>query len=65
MKLTVDFRYACEIEIKPEEIKQITEQINDPECVDYALTRLNDIFLSDDGRTETGTITDFKYQIKP
>lgn len=65
MKLTVEFKYACEIEIKPEETKRMTEQLNDSEFRDYTLTRLNDIFLLDDGRTEAGTITDFKYQIKP
>lgn len=65
MKLTVEFKYACEIEIKPEEAKRMTEQLNDSEFRDYTLTRLNDIFLSNDGRTEAGTIKDFKYQIKP
>lgn len=56
-KLKVKFTYECEIEVKPEELEILKKNLNDQENIDDLAEDINEIFLTGDGRTETGTVT--------
>lgn len=64
MKLMVDFRYQCEVEIKEEEVKTLEDNLKYGDLVSDLSKEINDIFLIDDGRTEAGGVVDFDYKIE-
>ena len=64
MKIKIKFNYTCEIQVSEEEILQVKKNLDD-ENVIFAITEdINEIFLSGDGRTEAGMISDFNYEVE-
>lgn len=64
MKIKIKFNYACEIQVSEEEILQVKKNLDDENAI-FAITEdINEIFLSGDGRTEAGMISDFNYEVK-
>lgn len=57
MKIKINFNYTCEIHASKEEINNITKNLDDENTI-------YDIFLSGDGRTEAGMISNFNYEVK-
>lgn len=63
-KLKVKFTYECEIEIKPEELEILKKNINDQRNIDGLVEEINEIFLTGDGRTEAGAVTNYTFEVK-
>lgn len=63
-KLKVKFIYECEIEIKSEELELLSKNLNNQENIDNLAKDINEMFLTGDGRTEAGAITDFTFEVK-
>lgn len=64
MKIKIKFNYACEIQASEEEILQVKKNLDDENAI-FAITEdINEIFLSGDGRTEAGVISDFNYEVE-
>lgn len=64
MKIKINFNYTCEIYASKEEINNITKNLDDENTIFELTENINDIFLSDDGRTEAGMISNFNYEVK-
>ena len=64
MKIKIKFNYACEIHASEEEITNITKNLDDENTIFELTENINDIFLSGDGRTEAGMISNFNYEVK-
>lgn len=64
MKIKINFNYTCEIHVSKEEINNITKNLDDENTIFELTENINDIFLSDDGRTEAGMISNFNYEVK-
>lgn len=62
MKLKVKFKYKCEIDIKPEELEMLEKNLNDQRNIDVLSDDINEIFLTGDGRTESGGITEYSFE---
>lgn len=63
-KLKVKFTYECEIEIKSEELELLNKNLNNQENIDELAKDINEIFLTGDGRTEAGAVTDYTFEVK-
>ena len=63
-KLKVKFTYECEIEVKPEELEILKKNINDQRNIDGLVEEINEIFLTGDGRTEAGAVTNYTFEVK-
>lgn len=65
MILKIKFNYACEVQVNEEEMLNIKKNFEDDEDVFFELTEhVNEFFLADDGRTETGMISNFNYKVE-
>lgn len=64
MKIKINFNYTCEIHASKEEINNITKNLDDENTIFELTENINDIFLSGDGRTEAGMISNFNYEAK-
>lgn len=64
MKIKINFNYICEIHASKEEINNITKNLDDENTIFELTENINNIFLSDDGRTEAGMISNFNYEVK-
>lgn len=64
MKIKIKFNYACEIQASEEEILKVKENLDDENAVFEIIEDINEIFLSGDGRTEAGMISNFNYEVK-
>lgn len=64
MKLKINFKYKCEIDIKPEELEKVRKNLNDQKNVDVLSDEINEIFLTGDGRTESGGITEYSFEVE-
>lgn len=63
-KLKVKFTYECEIEVKPEELEILKKNLNDQENIDGLVEDINEIFLTRDGRTEAGAVTNYTFEVE-
>lgn len=63
-KLKVKFTYKCEIEVKPEELEMLNKNLNNQENIDGLVEDINEIFLVGDGRTETGAVTNYTFEVE-
>lgn len=63
-KLKVKFTYECEIEVKPEELEMLNKNLNNQENIDGLVEDINEIFLTGDGRTEAGAVTNYTFEVK-
>lgn len=65
MKSKCEFTYKCELEATKEEIKFLKGKCVGKEKFKENLTNeVNDFFLINDGRNETGMVTDFKLEVE-
>lgn len=64
MILKINFNYACEIQVSEEELLNIKKNIDDENAIVEITEHVNEIFLSDDGRTEVGMISNFNYEVE-
>ena len=64
MKLKLEFRYQCEIEIKEEEVKTLEDKLKYSDLVSDLSEEINWMLLAEDGRTEAGAVVDFDYKIE-
>lgn len=62
-KLKAKFTYECEIEVKPEELEILKKNLNDQENIDGLVEDINEIFLTGDGRTEAGAVTNYTFEV--
>lgn len=63
-KLKVKFIYECEIEIKSEELELLSKNLNNQENIDNLAKDINEMFLTGDGRTEAGAVTNFTFEVE-
>lgn len=63
-KLKARFTYECEIEVKPEELEILKRNLNDQENIDGLVENINEIFLTGDGRTEAGAVTNYTFEVE-
>lgn len=63
-KLKAKFTYECEIEVKPEELENLNRNINAQENIDSLVEDINEIFLTGDGRTEAGAVTNYTFEVE-
>ena len=64
MKLKVNFKYKCEIEVDEEELEILNKNCNNQQHIDSLAEHINDLFLIEDGRTEAGVLTDYKFEVE-
>lgn len=64
MKLILDFRYQCEVEVKDEEIERAKDNLKRDRIISDLSDEINDILLVDDGRAERGRIVDYDYELR-
>lgn len=64
MKLILDFRYQCEIEIEEEEIDSIKYFLKKDRFIPGLSKEINQVFLQEDGREEWGEVVDYDYEIE-
>lgn len=64
MKLTLEFRYQCEREIKEEDIDILKEELKKDKFIPYMSKEINWMLLIDDGRSEWGEVVDYDYEIE-
>ena len=64
MRLKLEFKYQCEVEIKEEEVKTLEDNLKYGDLVSDLSKEINDIFLIEDGRAEAGGVVEFDYEIK-
>ena len=63
MKVKVSFKYDCEITLKDDEVINIKKRL-DENYADELTRAINDMILSGDGRSEAGSVSDFKYKVE-
>lgn len=64
MRLKIEFKYQCELDVKDEEIDDLKKNFKKDVIVQWLSNGINKFFLVDDGRFETGGIVDFDYEIE-
>lgn len=64
MRLKIEFKYQCEVEIKEEEVKNLKDNLKYRDVISYFSDEINQVFLQDDGRTEAGRVVDFDYKLE-
>lgn len=64
MILKIKFNYACEVQVSEEEMVNIKKNMDDENSISEIIEHVNEIFLADDGRTETGMISNFNYEVE-
>lgn len=64
MRLKVEFKYQCEVEVKEEEIDKLKDNLKKDRFIQGLSKEINQVFLQDDGRTEAGGIVDFDYKLE-
>ena len=63
-KLKVKFTYECEVEVKSEELEMLNKNLNNQENIDGLVEDINEIFLTGDGRTEAGAVTNYTFEVE-
>lgn len=63
-RLKVEFTYECEIEVDEEELEILDKNCNNQQHIDSLTEHINDLFLIEDGRTEAGVLTDYKFEVE-
>lgn len=63
MRLKIEFKYQCEVEIKEEEVKNLKDNLKYRDVKSYFSEEVNQVFLQDDGRNEWGEVVDFDYEL--
>lgn len=63
-KLKVKFTYECEIEVNPEELEVANKKLNDQENINCLVEDINQLFLTGDGRTEAGAVTNYTFEVE-
>ena len=64
MRLKVEFKYQCEVEINNEEVNNLKNNFNYGNFVSDLSKNINRFFLTNDGRTEAGGVVDFDYKLE-
>lgn len=64
MRLKLEFKYQCEVEVKEEEIERAKDNLKRDRIISDLSDEINDILLVDDGREERGGIVDYDYEIE-
>lgn len=64
MKLMLEFRYQCEMEIKEDEVKNLKDNLKKDRFIPGLSKEINDNLLADDGRNEWGEVVDYDYEIE-
>ena len=64
MILKIKFNYVCEVQVSEEEMVNIKKNMDDENSISEITEHVNEIFLADDGRTETGMISNFNYEVE-
>lgn len=63
MRLKLEFKYQCEIEVRDGETI-LTNNFNYGNFVSDLSKNINSFFLMNDGRTEAGGVVDFDYKLE-
>lgn len=64
MRLKIEFKYQCEVEIKEEEVKNLKDNLKYRDVKSYFSEEVNQVFLQGDGRNEWGEVVDFDYKLE-
>ncbi|MEJ8752629.1 hypothetical protein WKS98_08385 [Lagierella sp. ICN-221743] len=64
MKLILDFRYQCEMEVTKEEFDNMKDNLKKDRFIPDLNKEINWMLLIDDGRSEWGEVVDFDYEIE-
>lgn len=64
LKVKFKFKYKCEIDINPEELEKVRKNLNDQRNIDVLSDDINEMFLTGDGRTESGGITEYSFEVE-
>lgn len=64
MKLILDFRYQCEMEVTKEEFDNMKYNLKKDRFIPDLSKDINDILFTEDGREERGGIVDYDYEIE-
>lgn len=64
MRLKIEFKYQCEVEVRDGETILTNKNLNKDNLVPYLSNEINKFFLSNDGRTEAGGVVDFDYKLE-
>lgn len=64
MRLKVEFKYQCEVEIKEDEVKTLEDKLKYSDLVSDLSKEINWMLLAEDGRTEAGGVVDFDYKLE-
>lgn len=64
MRLKIEFKYQCEVEVKEGEAKNFKNNVKYGDIISDLSKEINKSFLQDDGRTEAGGVVEFDYEIK-
>lgn len=67
-KLQVKFDFIHnmkkQMEEMPEELEILKRNLNDQENIDGLVENINEIFLTGDGRTEAGAVTNYTFEVE-
>lgn len=61
MKTKIKFAYTYEAQVSEEEMINIKKKFEDNQAIPAITEHVNEVFLAEDGREETGTISDFEF----
>ena len=64
MRLKLEFKYQCEVEVKEEEIDDLTKNLKKDIVRLWLTNNVNKLFLLNDGRAEAGGVVDFDYKLE-
>lgn len=64
MKLMIEFRYQCEMEVTKEEFDKNKDDLKKDRFIPDLNKEINWLLLREDGRAERGGIVDYDYEIK-
>lgn len=64
MILKLKFNYACEVQVSEEEMLNMKKNIDDENSISEITEHVNEFFLTGDGRTEVGMISNFNYEVE-
>lgn len=64
MRLKVEFKYQCEVEINDEEVNNLKDNLKYGDFTSDLSKNINSFFLVNDGRTEAGGVVDFDYKLE-
>ena len=64
MKLMIEFRYQCEMEITEKELDRVKGNLKKDKPMPDFSKEINDVLFTGDGRAERGGIVDYDYEIE-